>query len=354
MKSILRSIILLFLVLCFLEACHTHQTDSLLDQFSISESLSVSETCHIDEDSIALVEGILCEDENVIIYDFHSGCCYTLFDKDSGNYITRFGAIGQGPTEIPSPCLGYLSKKCFAVFSDQARMIMQYSLDSLRSGVGSSFASCLAKYDIPDAQLSRLIVINDSTFLGAGAYRSRYQYVLFDNHNRVLDAKVDIYNSSDDNFNVYTKFLSNQGILIMHPDQHLFAYSLNFSSNMDFFKVENNQIHLVRSLRLGNPCYRSVADNNMFSADLTEESIIGYVDISPTSNYVYALYSDKKVYESARKSNVILVFDWKGNPVKKYILNVEVYYIAVDEEQHRIFAAVKNATNGWSIVTCGF
>lgn len=140
MKSILRSIILLFLVLCFLEACHTHQTESLLDQFSISESLSVSETCHIDEDSVALVEGILCEDENVIIYDFHSGCCYTLFDKNSGNYITRFGIIGQGPTEIPSPCL--------------------------------------AKYDIPDVQLSKLIVIKNSTFIDADTYQSCYSWLL--------------------------------------------------------------------------------------------------------------------------------------------------------------------------------
>lgn len=187
--------------------------------------------------------------------------------------------------------------------------------------------------------------------MGAGVYQSRYQYVLFDKYDRVLDYGIDIYNSSDDSFNIYTKYLSNQGVLVMHPDKNQFAYSLNFSSNMDFFKVENDRIQLVKSLRLGNPLYHSVVENSMFSADLTGETVIGYIDISATKKYVYALYSDKKAYESGRKSNVILVFDWEGTPVKKYILDLEVYYITVDEVRNRIFAAVKNESLGWSIIS---
>ena len=149
--------------------------------------------------------------------------------------------------------------------------------------------------------------------------------MLFDKHDKVLSYGVDIYNSSDETFNVYTKFLSNQGVLVMHPNKKLFAYSLNFSSNMDFFQVKNEKIQLIKSLRLGNPDYYSAVEGNMFSADLTEESIIGYIDVSATSDGVYALYSDGKAYESGRRSNVVLAFDWEGNPVKKYILDTDVY-----------------------------
>lgn len=350
MSTKLNLSLFLFFCLCLLGSCVQDREDVLLSQFTVSEFLSAGNMCTINEDSLALVEGMICDDENLIVYDFHSGSCYTLFDKDSGRYITRFGTIGQGPAEIPSPCLGYLSEKCFSVFSDQSRMIMQYNIDSLRSHSSSSSASCLVKYNIPDAQLSRIIPINDGLFIGAGTYKSRYQYVLFDKHNKALSYGVDIYNSSDETFNVYTKFLSNQGVLVMHPNKKLFAYSLNFSSNMDFFQVKNEKIQLIKSLRLGNPDYYSAVEGNMFSADLTEESIIGYIDVSATSDGVYALYSDGKAYESGRRSNVVLAFDWEGNPVKKYILDTDVYYITVDEEHKKIFAAVKDASNyGWSI-----
>lgn len=53
---------------------------------------------------------------------------------------------------------------------------------------------CLTRYTLPDAQISRLIAIDDSTFLGAGTYQSRYQYLLFDKNSTVMDCGVDVYN----------------------------------------------------------------------------------------------------------------------------------------------------------------
>lgn len=113
MSTKLNLSLFLFFCLCLLGSCVQDREDVLLSQFTVSEFLSAGNMCTINEDSLALVEGMICDDENLIVYDFHSGSCYTLFDKDSGRYITRFGTIGQGPAEIPSPCLGYLSENVF-------------------------------------------------------------------------------------------------------------------------------------------------------------------------------------------------------------------------------------------------
>lgn len=79
---------------------------------------------------------------------------------------------------------------------------------------------------------------------------------------------------------------------------------------------------------------------------------MGYINIAATSKFVYALYSDKKLFDSGgRKSNTVLVFDWEGNPVKKYLLDKETYYITVDEKQQGMFTAVKNSEGGWSIIS---
>ena len=331
---------LFLLYICLLNACKSEDTHTVLELFPESHSLSQKKVYDINEDSIAVIEGLVCDGENLIVYDYHSNSSYTLFDEKTGEYIARFGTVGQGPIEIPVGCYGYLLKGCFSVFDDQTRIVMKYNLDSLRSGKVNAAPKRLTKYDIPDAQISRLIAINDSTFFSAGTYRDRYQYLLFDKNSKVLDYSVDIYNVADSTFNKYTKFLSNQGDLIMHPEKQKFACSINFSSNIDFFEIVDNEIKLTKSLRLGNPTSQPVT---------TENSQIGYINLCATGEYVYALYSEKKAIKSTRKSNVVLVFDWSGNPVKKYLLDTDAYYIAVDETEQSMFAAVKNSERGWSI-----
>ena len=92
------------------------------------------------------------------------------YNGKNGDYIARFGAIGQGPTEIFVGCLGNLSKRCFSVLNSQASNVMKYSLDSLSNGKMTSVPVRLTKYDIPDMEISELIAIDDTTFLCAGTY----------------------------------------------------------------------------------------------------------------------------------------------------------------------------------------
>ena len=345
-------IIFLWLYVSVLIGCTENKTHTVLELFSESYPLSIMEEWCVNEDSLAVIEGLICDGENLIVNDYHLGDSYTLFDVKSGEHIARFGAIGQGPDEIPLGCYGYLSKKYFFVFSDRIKTIMNYSLDSLRSCKVNGSPMRLAKYNIPNMEISRLIAIDDSTFVGSGTYESRYQYLLFDKNSRVLDYGIDVYNSTDSLFDIYTRYLANQGDLVMNPKKKEFASSVNFSSNIDFFEIVNNKIKVKKSLRLGDPISKPFVGGGgtIFSVDLTEDTQIGYINLSATTQYVYALYSDKKVYEASRKSNIVLVFDWNGNPVKKYVLDTDAYYIAVDEVQQNIYAAVKNSESGWSIV----
>lgn len=346
------SFLFILLFICVLGACMDKKPHSVLELFSESQQLSQKKESNIQDDSLALIEGLVCDEENLIVYDLHSGDSYTLFDKETGAYITRFGTIGQGPGEIPSGCYGYLSRKCFSVFDNQTRIVMKYSIDSLRNNGMVKLPACLTKYNISDAQISRLIAIDDSTFFCAGTYKSRYQYLLFDKNSKILDYGIDIYNATDSTFNMYTKFLANQGDLVMQPGKRVFASSINFSSNLDILEITSGKIRLIKSLRFGDPiCNPTAEGGGMYQGvDMTENTQVGYIHLSATAKYIYALYSDKNIYENGRKSNVVLVFDWNGNAVKKYSLDTEAYYIAIDETNQTMFAAVKNAESGWSII----
>lgn len=342
--------VLLLLLLIALGACKDEKVGSVLELFSEERSLFQGKS-NIEEDSLALVEGLTCDTENIIVYDLHSGNSYTLFDKKTGAYITRFGTIGQGPDEIPSGCYGYLLRKCFSVFDGQTGIVAKYNLDSLRANQTMNVPERLAKFHIPDAHISRLIAVDDTTFFGAGIYKSRYQYVLFNKKNEVLSYGIDVYNALDERYNQYTRFLSNQGDLVMQPGKKVFAYSVNFSSNLDIVEVIEDEIRLVKSLRLGNPINKSMGGDGLYqSVDLTKDSQTGYINLSATAEHIYALYSDKQMFENGRKSSVVLVFDWKGNAIKKYSLDTEAHYITVDEDGQSMYAAVKNEEGGWCIL----
>ena len=66
------------------------------------------------------------------------------------------------------------------------------------------------------------------------------------------------------------------------------------------------------------------------------ESIRGYLDVCADNKYIYLLYSGKKVGDRESPSYVckhLLVYDWTGRPIKRYLLETEVSSIWLEENK---------------------
>lgn len=333
-------------------SCGNSNNKKSTTNFDVPETLSLFSEFSINEDSLGKVEGIFCSDNYLIVFGQYEEFLYSLFDCSSGQFINRFAQIGQGPNEIPFGSQGYPTGKYFYIFNDQTKQIYYINLDSLSRGNDSKLLKRLTKYNIPEAQFSKLAITSDSTYIGVGDYQSGNLYTLFNNRNNVLDSNIKSYNAEDNAFNNYTRFISNQGCLTVHPNKDKFAFSPFFSSNIDFVKITDNKISPINLLRLENPKYDALTEGNgtVFRAIPSKEAITGYIDLCCTSEYVYALHSSKKLYENWRKSTDILVYDWKGNPIKKYTLDKEAYHIAVNERLKRIYVTIENENGDWDIV----
>ena len=203
-------IIFVIILSCILTDCKKTIL-SPVELFSIQENISELKS-NFNEDWLGRIQAIRCDDSSLIVFDYHSGYSFTLFDLESENAIGRFGEIGQGPGEIPLGCNGNLFDNFFSISYDHTGFIASYPMDSLRANIGFKPLK-LAKYEIPDALFSQVIPVNDTLFFGAGTYRSEFQYTLFDQKNNIIDFNVEIYNAKDKKFNIDNKFLSNQGEL---------------------------------------------------------------------------------------------------------------------------------------------
>ncbi len=345
---------LTFLLILSLYSCKKEHKNTPISLFKTEKELSKVYS-DFDKNSIGVIEGLLSNDSSLVILDFHSGNSFSLFNLSTEKSIGRFGTIGQGPGEIPLGCYGYLSKNYFYASYDHTGLIAQYNMDSLIHNI-NVLPLVLIRYKIPEAFFSRVISINDSLFLGAGSYKSKYQFALFNSESTVVDYNIEIYNSKNEEYNMYHKFLSNQGILRKHPSKNKFIYALNYSSNIDFIEIINNKIYSIKSLRFRNPKGFPQSDGELNRILPDTESPIGYIDVAVGNNYIYAIYTDKKMIKENGKGNTfsskhILVFDWEGNPINKYHLEDEAYFITVNEKSNKMYIATKAEDDGWCIET---
>lgn len=351
-----RSFFTVFLLSLTLHSCQQTPKQCVWNDFPPVSSLIRLEEEIFEKDSIAVIEGLECDGKNLVVSDVYEGKCYTLFDASTGAYIGRFGSIGQGPGEIENLCSGHLSDGCFSIFSGQTGRIQKYFMDSLRLGHQNASPIHLFTYNLPDLSAFGLSVLNDSTFLAAGTYLSRYQYCLFNDRNEVLDSAVEIYNAADSSFNNYIRPLTNQGVMAVHPtEKERFAYALWYSSNIDFMKVTKHHIDVIRKNHYGNPEIKpltlSMGGTVGYSFEPNKESPVGFLDLAASVQGVYALYSDKAFKDSRRESRHVLFWDWEGNPIGNYQLDTDVYHIAVTPEGKKLFAATKSEEGEW-IIAC--
>lgn len=347
---------LYFIYLFFLlVSCSNRTKESPISFFSVEKRISGNE-CTINEDSLAQIEGLLSCDSSLIVLDYHSGRSFTLFNLHKEECIGRFGKIGQGPEEIPLGCCGELNGQDFYIFYDNTGLIAKFAIDSLHSNINYN-PLMLAKYKIKEAFFSQVIPLNDSLFLGAGTYKNDYQFALFDKNSNTIDYGINIFNAQNEIYNTYHKFLSNQGVLRKHPTQNKFVYSINYSSNIDFIEILNNEkISQIKSIRLRNPKSEPTNDGELYRVLPDTQSPMGYIDIASNHKYVYALYTDKKMIDKNGKGNsfssdLVLVFDWNGKPISKYKLDKEAFYITVNEKTNKIYAATRNNSGGWKILS---
>ncbi len=343
-------VILFLFLLC---GCYV-QNDKLLPVFrELSSSSLLSKDVGIN--NIAYIENLECNDSFLVVTDYYEDNMFTLFDTRKETYITRFGKIGQGNYELLPGCDGILIDNNYFIYLKDIGFVAQYDVDSLFVNAASKYKN-KHNYKIDYGIFSKILPLygESKIYLGAGVYKDKYQYCLFDSLNNIKDISHEIYNYDDNGINKYHKYLSNQGVLKRNPMNNMFVYSLFNSSRLDFIYITNEyKIKSIKSHHLYDPEYKQWEGGGLNRVFPTENSIVGYLDLAVSANYVYALFCNRKRYEITNgdrtSSDVISVFDWNGNPVKQIKLPFEIFNLAVNETSKEIYGSYKDDDDNWRI-----
>ena len=112
-----------------------------------------------------------------------------------------------------------------------------------------------------------------------------------------------------------------QCLLTSQNEKKVFAAACGIGESIMFYDLNNkNNPHLIREFTFDHPQYDLTGDNEQ-PVIFSKDSKNGFIDIKSSSNYCICLFSGEvRTGVNDYGGNKILIFDWKGNPIKLIVL----------------------------------
>jgi len=132
-----------------------------------------------------------------------------------------------------------------------------------------------------------------------------------------------------------------QGMIRLNPNRDKFVFGINRADIIYFYQIQPEEIILRKLYELTYPKYKPDVNGESRSAAIAANNNRTFISIYTSNKYVYALYSGKNMQDSGMKSlegDVVYIFDWEGNPIKKLNLNIPVTLICVNNENSELYA----------------
>lgn len=282
---------------------------------------------------------MLIVDSILIALDYSAQSVLHLFDIKNNIYINGLGKKGQGPNEFLHPAsLTYFSHKSFLVYDLLDNTLKKISIDSLMSG--NVFYEKLINFD----SISNSFVFPTAynNYIAFGLYESN-MFKLIDQQNNEIGSFIDFPIKSKEKKGIDHRniALAYQGTLNISPDKNKIVYASYYGTIIGIYDINHSSINQNFLLVCDHPMYSVQNEGNGMSSPISKDGISAFRDLYTTDRYIYSLYSGNKISELKEKAfeaKDIYVFDWEGNSVIHYYLDVPINNIAVLPDDKKIYA----------------
>ena len=330
------------LVLC-VWLCGCHRSEELSDfnrLFAQKPEIKLSiRSSNIKSDDVGVPIYFACIDSLIIVSGMFESNFITVYNTNNGQVVNRFASKGQGPDEFLGIGGLYFSNDHLLIHSTKPnRMVYVHKSDLLESNV--SFRKVNFKEN--DVSYIRISPVSDGLFMGTvrmlNNYDSRAQFALADENGEFL-REVDRYSLNRELESVpnYDLAMGFQGTLAPSPDGHYALYSGSHHGVLKFFSFNGNNPQKIKEYVIAFPKFTSRSNPNilLYAVGPSNESIGGTISVAVSDDSYYVLFSQQP---REYKSNIIYVFDFQGEPVKKILLDEPVNKIVYSKEDNSLFA----------------
>lgn len=243
------------------------------------------------------------------------------------------GDIGQGPDEFLFPSSLSIKGNTVSLFD-----LNKNRYSSIRLSLEDSTIQVSHRFKTNDSLLHiQILPTSNHNYLATGFYQHN-RFTLLDENGKCLKGMEEIFASDEEDRKMPGMARSQvyQGEMAINPSKTQMVQAMGGADVFSFYNINANG-----DLTLFKEEARSFPEYNADGAVNASSFIVHYLDICATNRYVYMLHSGRKFSESiekAEKSNVVHVYDWKGNKVKEWHLDVDIVRMCVTEDDSRMYA----------------
>lgn len=335
-RIIMKNKILLFLLFASLLCSCTNR--SAADPFQSHDDLELQEM-HI-RDSIGRVISLKATREYLIVNERNAETQLCLFDKNS-QAMYHFARTGEGPQRVLG-CWNILPEEnSLDIFDLRKNTLITYAVDSIKKqGELADYTILTSKVPTGSLEVGRL---GENQYVAIGMFGVD-RFVFFDAEGNVVK-KGGVYPPKErDDVADLVHAVAYQGMMATHETKKRIAVCSRYAGVMQVFDYATEEIALTNEYIHFLANYTQTGGGANVNFSITQETRWGYLSIDANSTHIYALYSGKVQMESPEDFHLgseIHVFDWEGNPVKKFKTDRKLSQITVDEEMLFGFDAEK-------------
>lgn len=306
---------------------------SMCDLFPESLKVEVHEPS-FDVDSIRKPIDMYYVDGKLFMVDMYSSPLVTAFDWTTGKYIGRFANRGQGPHEYlwfsaASSFDGKLglydeNKKEFAWFSYEKDTVCSSSIELAHSDKMFPF---------------KVIALSNEYFVATGLIEENKHFVIYNKEGQKVsvfgdypkdDSKPDC--SYQDN-----AFAYQPAGMVYNAKEKVFAVGERDGQIAMFYDMSDiSHPKLLKQNVASYPQFVNSSTSTSSSVSFLRENVSGFFGMAVTDKYCVGLFSGKQSQNGdayITGGDKLLLFDWKGNPVKMIVLPQEYSMITASEDQ---------------------
>lgn len=266
---------------------------------------------------------------------------YQISPLHQGHYkLHSFGYRGQGPDDfLFAANIQYLNDERLGIYDRDSKSYKEVSLSKNKEDVLT-----INKVNFEQVYF-RAIKTYDNQYIGLSSDNGLFHLMDSTGNKKAEFFEYPFMDRAERGIKNSTRAMTYQGSLVANPQKTKMIYAPLNGEIIHFYNTEKDKITLIHKIEKNYPIYQKV-DAETFSTSRIDfdKSTVGYVSITASDNYVYALYCGKKMRDIIidnrimRTAYILRKFDWKGNMVHSWTLDVPCSHIGISSDCKKIWA----------------
>ena len=335
--------ILLIVLLHLSMLCCIDANQDPLNQFDVHQTKIIKPTIWIP-----LEEYEVLQPKEIIKYDDY----YIIINqtrKDvikcvnfSTNKVISGVNYGNGPNELNM--IGKLRKVNEKLLINDISLKKIYELNIIQDSILQIESFSEINYD---KKLFVFDYLDDNIVIASGFFID-FWIGYIDIHNNVLLSSIDFpkFEKTSHVSGEQKSVLYISSHISLSPNSKKLVVATQYAGVISFVNV-GETLKEYKQIKYFSPDFSVIQGGNISHS---KDEKVGFCGVDCDDEYIYALYSGRTFNshrELSHHCENILVYDWDGNPIKRYILDVPIWSMGYDIEKNSIYGIAYNPEGGF-------